>query len=61
MTNRVLAMTGATGFVGGATLRQAVAAGWHVRALTRRAQEPRAGVTWIAGALDDPKSLAELA
>ena len=60
MTNRVLAMTGATGFVGGATVRQAVEAGWHVRALTRRPQEPREGVTWIAGTLDDPESLAAM-
>ena len=56
-----LAMTGATGFVGGATLRQAVAAGWHVRALTRRPQPEQGGVTWIAGALDRPGSLAEMA
>ncbi|UKK86284.1 NAD(P)H-binding protein [Sphingopyxis sp. BSN-002] len=54
-------MTGATGFVGGATLRQAVAAGWHVRALTRRVQEAREGVTWVSGALDNHGSLAELA
>ena len=58
---RVLAMTGATGFVGGATLRQAAAAGWHVRALTRRVQDERDGVTWITGALDNQGSLAELA
>lgn len=56
-----LAMTGATGFVGGATLRRAVAAGWHVRALTRRPQAEQGGVTWIAGALDQPDSLAEMA
>ncbi|SBV31603.1 Male sterility-like protein [uncultured Sphingopyxis sp.] len=56
-----LAMTGATGFVGGAAMRRAVAAGWHVRALTRRAQPEREGVTWIAGALDQPESLAEMA
>lgn len=56
-----LAMTGATGFVGRATLRQAVEAGWHVRALTRRAQEAHDGVTWIAGALDRPDSLAQMA
>ncbi|SEH19450.1 Nucleoside-diphosphate-sugar epimerase [Sphingopyxis sp. YR583] len=58
---RVLAMTGATGFVGGATMRDAVAAGWHVRALTRRPQPEREGVTWIAGALDQTDSLAEMA
>ena len=54
-------MTGATGFVGGATMRRAVEAGWHVRALTRRAQPGREGVTWIAGALDRTDSLAEMA
>ena len=60
MSEPVLAMTGATGFVGGATMRDAVAAGWHVRALTRRPQPEREGVTWIAGALDDKDSLAEM-
>lgn len=57
----MLAMTGATGFVGGATMRDAVAAGWHVRALTRQPQPEREGVTWIAGALDDKDRLAEMA
>ena len=57
---RVLAMTGATGFVGGATLQRAVAAGWQVRALTRRPQQTRDGVTWIDGALDRPDSLAAM-
>src|SRR5690606_27438390 len=33
----------------------------HVRALTRRPQPEREGVTWIAGALDRPDSLAEMA
>lgn len=57
---RVLAMTGATGFVGSATLQRAVTAGWQVRALTRRPQEPRDGVTWIDGALDRLDSLAAM-
>lgn len=57
----VLAMTGATGFVGGATMRDATAAGWHVRALTRRPQPEHDGVTWVRGALDDKDSLAEMA
>jgi uncharacterized protein YbjT (DUF2867 family) len=61
VTAPVLAMTGATGFVGGATMRLAVAQGWHVRALTRRPQPAQPGVTWIAGALDQPEALAELA
>ncbi len=61
MTQPVLAMTGATGFVGGATMREAIAAGWHVRALTRRPQPEREGVSWVAGALDQLDSLAEMA
>ncbi|GGE78426.1 SDR family oxidoreductase [Sphingomonas prati] len=56
----VIAITGATGFVGGHLLTQAAAAGHPVRALTRRPQPDRTGVTWIAGALDDPASLAAL-
>jgi uncharacterized protein YbjT (DUF2867 family) len=57
----VIALTGATGFVGTALLDRALAAGHRVRALTRRAQPPREGVDWIAGALDDAPALAELA
>lgn len=60
MNSRILAMTGATGFVGRVTLEQALAAGWQVRALTRRAQPHRPGVTWVSGALDQPQALAQL-
>lgn len=56
-----LAITGATGFVGGRLLDLALAEGHRVRALTRRPQEPRDGVTWIDGSLDRPDSLSELA
>ncbi len=56
----ILAITGATGFVGAHLLDRAVAAGHQIRALTRRPQPVRAGVTWIDGALDRPDSLAEL-
>lgn len=55
-----LAITGGTGFVGGHLLDLAVARGHAVRALTRRAQPPRAGIDWIEGALDLPESLARL-
>ncbi|HEX2623682.1 MAG TPA: NAD-dependent epimerase/dehydratase family protein [Sphingomicrobium sp.] len=55
-----LAVTGATGFVGGRLLDLALAAGHRVRALTRREQSPRDGVEWIGGALDRPESLARL-
>lgn len=56
-----LAITGATGFVGGRLLDLALAEGHSVRALTRRPQQPRDGVTWIDGALDQPDSLDRLA
>ena len=55
-----LAITGATGFVGGALVERALAAGNRVRALTRRTQRPREGVVWIDGALDLAASLATL-
>jgi nucleoside-diphosphate-sugar epimerase len=55
----ILAMTGATGFVGRRTLDHAVERGHQVRALTRRPQPPRDGVTWVAGSLDRPGALAE--
>ena len=56
-----LAITGATGFVGGRLLDLALANGHEVRALTRRPQADREGVAWIAGALDQPESLERLA
>lgn len=56
----ILALTGGTGFVGRATIEAALAAGHEVRALTRRPQPARDGVTWVAGALDDAASLAAL-
>ena len=55
-----LALTGATGFVGGRFLEDAIAAGYAVRALARRPQGARAGVTWVAGDLDDAAALASL-
>ena len=57
---KVVALTGATGFVGAATLDRLLEAGWHVRALTRCEQPSRNGVTWISGALDRPETLATL-
>lgn len=53
----IIALTGGTGFVGGATIDAALAAGHTVRALTRRPQAERAGVTWISGDLTDPADL----
>ncbi len=56
----ILALTGATGFVGSHLLDRALAEGHEVRALTRRPQPPRDGVAWVEGALDRPDSLAAL-
>jgi nucleoside-diphosphate-sugar epimerase len=56
----IAALTGATGFVGGHVLRRLLEGGHSVRALTRRAQADRAGVTWIRGALDDEAALDHL-
>ncbi len=56
----IVAVTGATGFVGRAVVDRAAGSGLTLRALTRRAQPSRAGITWIAGALDKPESLAML-
>lgn len=55
-----LAVTGATGFVGQALLDAAAKQGLTLRALTRKPQPPRQGVTWIAGDLADTDALAEL-
>jgi uncharacterized protein YbjT (DUF2867 family) len=56
-----LAITGGTGFVGSHLIDQALAEGHEVRALTRRPQPDRAGVTWIEGALDRSDALLALA
>jgi len=55
-----LAITGATGFVGGHLLDLALAEGHQVRALTRRPQTDRDNVNWIDGSLDRPDSLERL-
>jgi nucleoside-diphosphate-sugar epimerase len=60
MTQLRIAMTGATGFVGAATLECALQQGIAVDALTRRPQPKREGVRWVPGSLDDPASLGRL-
>ena len=55
-----LAVTGGTGFVGSHLINVALAAGHEVKALTRRAQEPRERVIWISGSLDDRDALKAL-
>lgn len=55
-----IALTGATGFVGQATLDAALDAGYAVRALTRREQPRRAHVQWVRGDMADTAALSEL-
>lgn len=57
---RTVAVTGATGFVGGPAVGALIAAGWQVRALTRRPRDGRSGLLWVPGDLDNADSLAEL-
>lgn len=57
----IIAVTGATGFVGQAVLDEAARRGVAVRALTRRDQPEREGVTWVRGDLANGQALAELA
>ncbi len=57
---KTIAVTGATGFVGSTLLNAATQHGFQVRALTRRPQPDRDGITWIDGALDQPESLSRL-
>lgn len=56
----LLAITGATGFVGSAVLNEALSQGYQVKALARREQPPRAGVAWVRGDLADTAALAAL-
>lgn len=56
----MIAVTGGTGFVGSHFIEHALAEGHQLRALTRRPQAERAGITWVEGALDKPDSLAAL-
>lgn len=56
----MIALTGATGFVGQMLLEECERQGLNVRALTRRDQDARAGVEWVRGDLNDKGALAEL-
>ncbi|KWV90630.1 epimerase [Erythrobacter sp. YT30] len=56
----MLAVTGATGFVGSAVIDRALKMGHSVRALTRRDQSAREGLEWVKGTLEDEEALANL-
>ncbi|MCP5382220.1 MAG: NAD(P)-dependent oxidoreductase [Kordiimonadaceae bacterium] len=55
-----IALTGATGFVGGHLLKDMLARGYHVSALTRRPQQQIDNVKWINADLGDQSALIEL-
>jgi nucleoside-diphosphate-sugar epimerase len=55
-----VALTGATGFIGGAISRQLLAGGIRVQALSRRPVQGGDGIEWIAGSLEDPGALSRL-
>ncbi len=59
-SGHLIAITGATGFVGQTVLDFATRAGLEVRALARRPQEARAGVEWVPGDLADKRALKRL-
>lgn len=56
----LVAVTGATGFVGNALIEEAQRQGFAIRALTRRRQDARPGVEWIRGNLANRASLDAL-
>jgi nucleoside-diphosphate-sugar epimerase len=66
MTERTLALTGASGFVGSAIMRRLISDGWRVQALYRSETPPAgkfpdpAAARWIRGSLADPDSLNRL-
>ncbi len=60
MSTPIIAMTGGTGFVGRAVLDLAAARGMTIRALARRPQPERVGVTWVTGDLADTDALDRL-
>jgi nucleoside-diphosphate-sugar epimerase len=59
-----IAITGATGFIGGTLIKQLASAGWQVKALVRPAsvhKQPINGrINWIRGDLADGESLQRL-
>ena len=56
----IIAVTGGTGFVGQRLIDLAIERGHQVRALTRRSQEARENVQWIAGDLGNREALEQL-
>jgi nucleoside-diphosphate-sugar epimerase len=60
MSGSLVAVTGATGFIGRALLQRLIKEGWKVRALTRHYQPDNETTQWIKGDLDDLVALQAL-
>lgn len=58
-TKQVIALTGATGFLGRSVVRLLVKDGLNIRALTRRPQK-QSGIDWISGDLQNKAALEEV-
>jgi nucleoside-diphosphate-sugar epimerase len=61
LSRKTIGITGGTGFVGKALIREANSQGWHVRALTRAPRDPQDGVEWVIGTLEETDRLLALA
>lgn len=60
MSRSLVAVTGATGFIGRALLQSLAKGGWRVRALTRSPRKDDESIQWIKGDLDDLDALQSL-
>ncbi|HEX8873716.1 MAG TPA: NAD(P)-dependent oxidoreductase [Nitrosospira sp.] len=60
MSGSLVAVTGATGFIGHVLLQSLIKDGWRVRALTRRHQADSDSTQWVKGDLDDLDALQAL-
>lgn len=60
MSHKVVALTGATGFVGRAVVRELLSQGYHIKALVRPGSSGKTiqhdNINWIEGRLDNPIS-----
>lgn len=57
---RIVALTGATGFIGGVLRQRLARSGVRLRALSRQRRSSEAGIEWIRGSLEDGAALAQL-
>ncbi len=60
MPESVVAVTGATGFIGHVLVQTLIREGWRVKALSRHPQPPVESVQWVVGDLDNRDALRKL-